>query len=86
MGKSPKKTTITDREIYGIKNFEKLHNANLSSFNNVWVKTRKYGIIRGKIVCFPLDGCQGRTDIRLENGMYIYANRYEINNHIKERS
>jgi len=85
MGKTPEKSTMTDREIYEIGNFEKLHNANLSAFSNVWVKTRKCGIIKGKIVRFPLDGCNGRTEIRLENGMYVYANRYEKNNNIKER-
>jgi len=86
MGKPPEKSTMTDRELYEVGNFKKLPNANLSAFNNVWVKTRKYGIIKGKIIRFPLDGCNGRTEIRLENGTYVYASRYEINNNIKERS
>jgi len=86
MGKSPEKTTImTDRELKQMHNFNDLFNADLSTFDKVWINHRRYGIIRGEITRIPLSGCQGRTEIKLENGKYIYANRYEINNHIKER-
>jgi len=85
MGESSKESTMTDREIYEINNFKELRNANLSAFSDVWINSRKYGIIKGNITRFPLDGCNGRTEIRLENGKYIYANRHEWNDHIKER-
>ena len=86
MGKSSKKSTImTDRELEQMHKFNDLFNADLSTFGNVWVNHRRYGIIRGEITRIPLNGCKGRTEIKLENGKIIYANRYEINNHIKER-
>ena len=85
MGKTPEKTTMADREMYERNNFKELHNANLSAFGKVWVFLKKYGVIKGEVTRFPLDGCNGRTEIKLENGKYIYVNRFDHINHIKER-
>ena len=85
MGESSKKSTVIDREIYEINNFKELRNANLSAFGKVWIFLKKYGVIKGEIIRFPLDGCYGRTEIKLENGKHIYVNREDHINHVKER-
>lgn len=85
MGESSKQSTIKEHELKQVQNFKDLFNADLSTFGKVWINHRKYGVIRGEITRIPLSGCKGRTEIKLENGKYIYANRYEFNNHIKER-
>ena len=84
-GTSNKATEITSQELSEINNFKDLHNANLSEFGKVWVYLPKYGIIKGEIIKFPLDGCYGRTEIKLENGKHIYVNRNDHITHIKER-
>lgn len=85
MGTAKGTTITTDCELEQVRNFKDLFNADLSTFGKVWVKHKRYGIIRGRITRIPLSGCKGRTEIKLENGKIIYAGRWGHNNHIKER-